>query len=68
MFGNMEEARRRYNHLMSDQTPAILAGSCIQCRQCEEECPQSIPISEWMPYAHAVLGDGQPFDRDACPR
>jgi uncharacterized protein len=68
MFGNMEEARRRYTHLLSDQSPEILASSCVQCRQCEEECPQGIPISEWMPYAHAVLGEGQPFDRDACPK
>jgi len=65
---DLEEARRRYNHLMSDQSSDILASSCIQCRECEAKCPQSIPISEWMPYAHAVLGEGQPFERDACPQ
>ncbi len=68
MYGDLEDARRRYSHLMSDQSPDILASSCIQCRECEGKCPQSIPISEWMPYAHAILGEGQPFDRSACPQ
>ncbi len=68
MFGAMDDARQRYNHRLPDQPPRILASSCVQCRQCEAECPQSIPISEWMPYAHAVLGEGQPFDRNACPK
>jgi predicted aldo/keto reductase-like oxidoreductase len=67
MFG-LEDARRRYTHLLPDQSPEILASSCVQCRQCEEECPQGIPISAWMPYAHAVLGEGKPFDRSACPK
>ncbi len=31
------------------------AESCTQCRECEEKCPQSIPISEWMPKVHAEL-------------
>lgn len=67
MFDAMEDARQRYSRRLSDQPGSILASSCIQCRQCEPECPQGIPISEWMPYAHAVLGEGQPFDRGACP-
>jgi len=37
------------------------ASACIQCQECEEKCPQSIPISEWMPTVHAVLGEGQPY-------
>ena len=37
------------------------AAKCIQCRECEEKCPQGIPISEWMPVVHLVLGKGQPF-------
>ena len=68
MFDAMEEARQRYIRRMPDQPERILASSCVQCRQCESECPQGIPISEWMPYAHAVLGEGQPFDRAACPQ
>ncbi len=32
------------------------ASACIQCKICEEKCPQSIPISEWMPKVHSMLG------------
>jgi len=31
------------------------ASACTQCRECEAKCPQSIPISEWMPKVHATL-------------
>ncbi|MCP4538776.1 MAG: aldo/keto reductase [Chloroflexi bacterium] len=37
------------------------AAMCVQCGECETKCPQSIPISEWMPVIHSVLGEGQPF-------
>jgi predicted aldo/keto reductase-like oxidoreductase len=37
------------------------AGACIQCRECEDKCPQSIPISEWMVVVHKVLGEEKPF-------
>ncbi|HEX2925620.1 MAG TPA: aldo/keto reductase [Ruminiclostridium sp.] len=32
------------------------ASECVQCRICEEKCPQKINISEWMPKVHAALG------------
>lgn len=31
------------------------ADACIACKVCEEQCPQQIPISEWMPKVHAGL-------------
>lgn len=34
-----------------------------QCGECEEKCPQSIPISAWMPIIHQVLGGGKPLVR-----
>ena len=37
------------------------AAACIQCRECEEKCPQNIPVSEWMPVVHQVLGEDQPY-------
>jgi predicted aldo/keto reductase-like oxidoreductase len=37
------------------------AAQCIQCRECEAKCPQAIPISEWMPVIHQVLGEGEPY-------
>jgi predicted aldo/keto reductase-like oxidoreductase len=35
------------------------ASACAACRECEEKCPQAIPISEWMPKVHEKLG-GKP--------
>jgi len=38
------------------------AVNCIQCRECEEKCPQGLPISEWMPVVHRVLGESVPYN------
>lgn len=38
------------------------AVECVQCRECEEKCPQTIPISDWMPVVHQVLGEGKSYD------
>jgi predicted aldo/keto reductase-like oxidoreductase len=32
------------------------ASACVACHTCEDHCPQTIPISEWMPKVHALLG------------
>jgi predicted aldo/keto reductase-like oxidoreductase len=32
------------------------ASACIECRECEDLCPQKIPVSEWMPKVGAALG------------
>jgi len=37
------------------------ASACVQCGACEEKCPQKIPIREWMPKVHAVLGKGEDY-------
>lgn len=66
--GDMEAARKRYLRLFSDQDESILASSCIQCKQCEEKCPQGIPISEWMPYIHEVMAEGRAYDPDEAPQ
>ncbi len=44
-----------------DYHQRVQAAECIQCRECEKKCPQSIPISEWMPIVHQVLGEEKPF-------
>ncbi len=54
MFAEPERARNRYQRLKEGSR----ASDCIACRQCEERCPQRIPISEWMPTVHEVLSDG----------
>jgi predicted aldo/keto reductase-like oxidoreductase len=39
----------------------VRAAQCIQCGECEAKCPQSIPISEWMPVIHQALGENGPY-------
>ena len=34
------------------------ADQCIDCGECEEACPQKIPIAEWLKKVHAELGPG----------
>ena len=44
------------------------AVNCIQCRECEEKCPQGLPISEWMPIVHQVLGEDKSYDECSPPQ
>jgi len=60
MYDKPDFARQSYTWIPEEAR----ANACIQCRECEELCPQSILISEWMPRVHAVLGEGQPY---TCP-
>ncbi|TFG72666.1 MAG: aldo/keto reductase [Anaerolineales bacterium] len=60
MFNKLDEARERYARLSPEQR----ASACIQCRECESKCPQSIPISEWMVHLDEILEQGMDFD--AC--
>lgn len=39
----------------------VRAAVCIQCGECQQKCPQRIPISEWMPVIHQVLGENHPY-------
>jgi predicted aldo/keto reductase-like oxidoreductase len=57
MYAEPERARHRYQRL-ADGTRA---SDCVACRHCEERCPQGIPISEWMPTVHEVLGGEAPW-------
>lgn len=57
-YGDVETSRGIYANYMAE---ANRAGSCVQCKACEEKCPQKIAISEWMPKTHAVLGEGKPY-------
>ena len=55
IYDDIEAARFMYSRmgkLFGEQT---LAKSCIQCRECEEKCPQKIEISEWMKVVHEEL-------------
>jgi len=63
IYDKLDQARGIYRWLSQDMNAG--ADACIQCRECEDKCPQSSPISEWMPVVHEVLGEGKPYD--ACP-
>jgi predicted aldo/keto reductase-like oxidoreductase len=63
MYNAFDDARRRYGRGPEE----VRASACIQCRQCEELCPQDILISEWMPIVHAVLGEGQSYETCQLP-
>jgi predicted aldo/keto reductase-like oxidoreductase len=61
IYNQIEDARQAYERWLAEEQRA---SACIQCRQCEELCPQGILISEWMPDVHGVLGERQPYE--AC--
>ncbi len=57
MYDKPDAARQSYAWLSEDER----ASACAECHECEELCPQDIPISEWMSRLHRVLGEGEPF-------
>jgi predicted aldo/keto reductase-like oxidoreductase len=67
MFNKPEASRGHYGWLkFAYEEQGIFdrdlrAAQCIQCGECEEKCPQSIPISEWMPVIHQALGKNGPY-------
>ncbi len=67
MYGNLEDARRRYTWRPANAPAPILANACEGCLECETKCPQEIPISQWMPYLHEILGEGTAYDPVAAP-
>ncbi|MCX7683105.1 MAG: aldo/keto reductase [Anaerolineae bacterium] len=58
MYEKPEHARIVYTRWFPEPERANM---CIACRICEDKCPQRIPISDWMPLVHQVLGEGKPY-------
>jgi predicted aldo/keto reductase-like oxidoreductase len=58
MYDKPDAARRAYKLFIPEENRA---SACLECLECEEKCPQSIPISEWMPVVQQVLGEGKPY-------
>ena len=54
IYNNTRTPRFHYRNLPKDK----LADNCIECFECEEKCPQGLPISEYLKKAHALLGKG----------
>ena len=57
MYDKIDDSRGRYGWQIPEEKRA---NNCVQCGVCEEQCPQGIVISEWMPVVHQVLGEGEP--------
>jgi predicted aldo/keto reductase-like oxidoreductase len=51
IYDNPRAPRLNYNNLAKDQ----LADNCVECFECEEKCPQDIPIVKYLKKAHALL-------------
>jgi predicted aldo/keto reductase-like oxidoreductase len=52
IYNAMNVSRTVYQKYM---TEAERAGKCVECRKCEEKCPQKIPVSEYMHKVHEEL-------------
>ncbi len=63
MYNAFGEARHRYGRMPEESR----ASACIACRECEELCPQDIPISEWMTVVEQVLGEGREYEACELP-
>jgi len=57
MYDDPGAPRMTYTRFFDEKERANV---CIQCRICEEKCPQKIVISELLSQVHAVLGEGKP--------
>ncbi len=51
MYNDLEGAQRSYKFLNEEKR----ADNCVECGECEEKCPQSIKIREWLAKAHELL-------------
>ncbi len=58
IHNDVMSSRVSYTRFMDEM---FRASKCIECRVCEEKCPQKIAISEWMPKVHSVLGENNPY-------
>jgi len=54
VHNDFSTARREYTRFFKKKERA---DACNQCKICESKCPQKIPISQWMPKIHKVLGE-----------
>jgi len=45
MYDKMGDAKKAYNNWFAEEERAH---NCIECLECEDKCPQQIPITEWL--------------------
>jgi len=53
-FSRHERYRKMYARWPEERR----AGSCVECGECEEKCPQGLPIRDLLARVHEVLGAG----------
>jgi hypothetical protein len=56
LYDDISGARFKYQVFL---TPQQRAEVCIDCKNCEEQCPQKISVSEWMPKVSALLREAK---------
>jgi len=57
MYDVLEHNRGWYSSIKENK-----AADWLQCRACEEHCPQHIPISEWMVIVDEVMAQGKSYE------
>ena len=56
MYDKKEISKNDYSLWVPDKNKGSL---CVVCRECEEKCPQDIPISDWMSSIHQEFTETQ---------
>lgn len=52
MYDTIDESKAYYNNMVKGDRHAAL---CVECGQCEEACPQALPIIQHLKEAHEIL-------------
>jgi predicted aldo/keto reductase-like oxidoreductase len=55
VYGLWESARADYARLGTGWDKGKKADACVECGECEEKCPQNIPIRQQLKEAHEAL-------------
>ncbi len=56
IYDDMWTARFFYGQAFASLKENQRGDQCIECGECEEACPQKIPIAEWLKKVHQELG------------
>ena len=58
VWGLTDHAQQRYSRFGPDNKDGKMdASACVECGECEEKCPQNIPIIEQLQESHEALSD-----------
>ncbi len=58
VWGLTTHAKQLYRRLGPDNKQGKMdASACVECGECEEKCPQNIPIIERLKESHAALSE-----------